>query len=201
MDGHPLIGERVVVFGQGIVGLLTTALLARFPLAALVSLDCYPLRRETALALGVHAAFDPQAKDTLARLQDFLAQKENGGPADLVYELSGNPQALNDAIQIAGFYARVVIGSWYGQKRVELELGGQFHRSRIQLISSQVSSLAPEFSGRWTKQRRIDVALDMIKQLKPSQLITHKFSVEQAARAFELLDTHPEEVLQVILTY
>lgn len=201
MDGHPLIGERVVVFGQGIVGLLTTALLAGFPLAALVSLDCYPLRRETALALGVHAAFDPQAKDTLARLQDFLTQKENGGPADLVYELSGNPQALNDAIQIAGFYARVVIGSWYGQKRVELELGGQFHRSRIQLISSQVSSLAPEFSGRWTKQRRIDVALDMIKQLKPSQFITHKFSVEQAARAFELLDTHPEEVLQVILTY
>jgi NADPH:quinone reductase-like Zn-dependent oxidoreductase len=42
MDGAPLIGERVAVFGQGIVGLLTTALLGRFPLGRLVTVDGYP---------------------------------------------------------------------------------------------------------------------------------------------------------------
>src|SRR5262245_41575667 len=45
MDGQPLIGERVVVFGQGVVGLLTTALLAQLPLARLVTVDRYPVRR------------------------------------------------------------------------------------------------------------------------------------------------------------
>ena len=59
MDGAPLIGERVAVLGQGIVGLLTTALLARFPLERLVTLDRYALRRQASLALGAEASLDP----------------------------------------------------------------------------------------------------------------------------------------------
>ena len=66
------------------------------------------------------------------------------GGADLTYELSGAPAALDQAIRITGFSGRVVIGSWYGTKRASLDLGGRFHRSRIRLISSQVSSLSPE---------------------------------------------------------
>ena len=47
MDGAPVIGEDVLVFGQGIVGLLTTSILAGFPLANLITLDQYALRRQT----------------------------------------------------------------------------------------------------------------------------------------------------------
>ena len=52
MDGAPLVGERVMVMGLGIVGLLTTALLAQFPLAALIAVDPLPHRRRLALAAG-----------------------------------------------------------------------------------------------------------------------------------------------------
>jgi 2-desacetyl-2-hydroxyethyl bacteriochlorophyllide A dehydrogenase len=201
MDGRPLIGERVVVIGLGIVGLLTTALLGQFPLAAVIGLDRYPLRRETALRFGAHATVDPQTNNFFEQIRQFLPETEDGGPADLVYEVSGNPQALNTALQIAGFHARVVIGSWYGQKQAAIELGGAFHRSRIQVISSQVSTIAPEFSGRWTKARRLEVAFERIRSLKPADLITHTFTLLQADQAFTLLDTHPEEVLQVVLTY
>ena len=45
MDARPIIGERVMVIGQGIVGLLTTALLSRFPLNRLITLDRYAIRR------------------------------------------------------------------------------------------------------------------------------------------------------------
>src|SRR5262249_5606390 len=47
MDGAPLIGERVIVLGQGVVGLLTTILLAAKPLASLITLDRFALRRTT----------------------------------------------------------------------------------------------------------------------------------------------------------
>ncbi|MBD3305534.1 zinc-binding dehydrogenase [candidate division KSB3 bacterium] len=201
MDGRPLIGERVVVFGEGIVGLLTTALLAQFPLAALAGVDPYALRRETALTLGADAVYDPQDADLTATVQAWLMSRSQGEAADLVYELSGNPQALNAAIQIAGFHARVIVGSWYGTKPATLDLGGDFHRSRIRLISSQVSSLAPECSGRWTTARRLEVALRMLNILKPSRLITHTFPFDQAAQAFDLLNTRPEQALQVVLTY
>jgi hypothetical protein len=80
-------------------------------------------------------------------------------------------------------------------------LGGRFHRGRIKLISSQVSRLAPEFAGLWTKSRRLGFALRMIQVLKPSSLVTHRFSIRQAAAAYDLLDRMPEEAIQIIFTY
>jgi threonine dehydrogenase-like Zn-dependent dehydrogenase len=95
----------------------------------------------------------------------------------------------------------VVVGSWYGQKPTSLNLGGRFHRSRIRLVSSQVSSIAPEWTGRWTKSRRLKVAWQMVERVRPAQFITHRFPVERAALAYALLDNHPEQVIQVLLTY
>jgi 2-desacetyl-2-hydroxyethyl bacteriochlorophyllide A dehydrogenase len=199
MDGRPLIGEKVVVFGQGIVGLLTTRLLARMPLARLVTIDKYPLRRKASLELGAHSSLDPEAQAAMKEVMPSPDVELSG--ADLTYELSGNPAALEQAIAVTGFDGRVLIGSWYGQLRADLDLGGRFHRSRIRLMSTQVSRLAPELTGRWTKMRRLQVALEMLKELKPSRLITHRFHISHAPEAYALLDRHPEEVIQVILTY
>ena len=196
MDGRPLIGEHVTVFGQGIVGLLTTALLARHPLGSLVTLDKYPRRRQASLDSGATASFDPQTGELPHRMEAIQPQG-----ADLTYELSGSPAALDQAIQVTGYAGRVVVGSWYGSKRASLDLGGRYHRSRIRLISSQVSSLAPEFSGRWSKERRFSVAWKMLQQLKPARWITHRFPLEEAERAYRLLDTQPGETLQVLFTY
>jgi alcohol dehydrogenase len=127
-----------------------------------------------------------------------MLQQEPQG-ADLTYELSGNPAALDQAIAATGFSGRVVIGSWYGQKRVDINLGGRFHRSRIRLISSQVSTLA-QVERRWSKARRLQVAWWMLEQVQPARLITHRFPLAQAAQAYAMLDQHPEEAMQVILT-
>ncbi len=201
LDGQPLMGEQVAVFGQGIVGLLLTALLSRLPLSSLVTLDLYPRRRLLSEDLGAHLSLDPSAPDVLARLAAGL---QGGGPfpgADLCYEISGNPAALDQAIAATGFSGRVVIGSWYGLKRSDLNLGGRFHRSRVRLISSQVSSIAPEFTGRWNMTRRYHVTWQMLAQVQPARFITQRFPIAQAAQAYELLDRHPEDAIQVILTY
>ena len=60
MDAAPLIGEQVAIFGQGIVGLLTTALLAGYPLSSLVALDSWALRRSWALELGANRGTRPR---------------------------------------------------------------------------------------------------------------------------------------------
>ena len=199
LDGEPLIGEKVVVFGQGIVGLLTTALLAQFPLADLITLDRYPMRRQASLDLGALASLDPSDHQVVKLGHARLGGSISG--ADLVYELSGNPAALDQAIDYCGFNGRVVIGSWYGSKRASLVLGKRFHRSRIRLISSQVSSLAPELSGRWGKARRFQVVWEMLQKVKPSRFITHRFPITQAEKAYQLLDQDPGETIQVVLDY
>lgn len=201
MDGQPLIGERVVVIGQGIVGLLTTALLSRMPLASLITLDKFPLRQKKSIALGAHMSLDYESTEAESQLNALLKIGQEDAGADLVYELSGNPAALEQAIDLTGFHGRVVIGSWYGQKRYDLNLGGRFHRSRIRIISSQVSTIAPELTGRWTKPRRLQLALQLLRQIRPAHLITHRFPLAEAAQAYTLIDQRPEEAIQVILTY
>ncbi len=201
LDGQPLMGEQVAVFGQGIVGLLLTALLSRWPLSVLLTLDLYSKRRLLSEELGAHVSLDPSTPETLARM---LSHLQGNGPypgADLCYEVSGNPAALDQAIAVTGFSGRVVIGSWYGLKRSDLNLGGSFHRSRVRLIGSQVSSIAPELTGRWNKTRRYQVTWQMLGQVKPARFITQRFPLADAARAYELIDQHPEEVIQVILTH
>jgi 2-desacetyl-2-hydroxyethyl bacteriochlorophyllide A dehydrogenase len=200
MDGRPLIGERVVVFGQGVVGLLTTALLSRFSLGGLYALDRFALRRDRSVALGADSAFDPADPLAMDSLMTFL-EMERGGGADLTYELSGNPAALDQAISVTGFGGRVVVGSWYGAKRADIDLGGKFHRGRIKLVSSQVSTLEPELSGRWTKKRRLNLAIGMLRKLNTLDLTSHRFPISNADEAYALLAQNPGDALQVVLTY
>ena len=195
-DATPMLGERALVFGQGIVGLLTTALLREFPLDSLVTCDCYPLRRETSMSLGVSYSLDPNASNFHGEVRKLIPTG-----ADLSLELSGSPDALNDAISLTGFGGRVVIGSWYGEKQAHLNLGGEFHRSRIKLISSQVSTVAPELSSRWDKKRRYEVAWDALKRFHPERWITHRIPLGDAAQAYRLLDENPGNTIQVMLQY
>ena len=122
-------------------------------------------------------------------------------PFDLTFELSGSPSALNDAIELTAFSGRIVLGSWYGQKRAEINLGGTFHRSRIKLISSQVSTISPELSGRWDKSRRFEVTWDALKRIQPEKWITHRFPIGEAGKAYQLLDENPQEAIQIMITY
>jgi len=195
LDGAPKVGERVVVFGAGVIGLCTTRLLAEFPLDSLVVVEPRPSRRDIARSFGADEAVRPEAVDTL-----FDAAGDEGS-ADLVYELSGRPEALDDAIDVAGYDSRIVVGSWYGSKRSELDLGGSFHRDRVEIVSSQVSTIDPTLRGRWSKDRRTRVALDNLRLIDHDALITDVVLFDRAETAYERLDETTEGTIQVLLSY
>lgn len=192
LDGMPMIGENVLVFGLGVVGLLTTALLCQFPLSRVSGIDLYPKRRNLCLELGGQHVFDDNSSD----LDQFKQHS-----IDLIYELTGNPDALNSAISLAGYESRIVLGSWYGRKPCHIDLGGKFHRHRIKVIASQVSTLASKLQGRWTKERRLDTAIHMLEKIKPTRFISHQFHITDAQKAYQLLQNYPDETVQVTLTY
>jgi 2-desacetyl-2-hydroxyethyl bacteriochlorophyllide A dehydrogenase len=192
-DAAPIFGERVLVLGQGVVGLLTTSLLSEFPIEMLVTADCYEPRRRSSPG---HVSLDPYSPDFRKQALALLHQG-----ADLTFELSGRPETLNDALALTGFSGRIIIGSWYGEKRAEIDLGSTFHRSRIKLISSQVSTIAPELAGRWNKARRFDAAWKALERIKPEKWITHRFPIDHAEEAYQLLDENPQETIQVVLNY
>ena len=198
-DAEPLLGECALVLGQGVVGLLAASLLREFPVQRLVTADRYDLRRRSSMHIGADASLDPTFDDFREAALRQLPSALSG--FDLTLELSGNPSALDDAIALTGFGGRIIVGSWYGEKRAPIDFGGRFHRSRISLVSSQVSTISPKLSARWTKSRRFDIAWDALSRIQPEKWITRKFAISDAAEAYRLLDESPEQVIQVVFDY
>lgn len=190
------LGETVVVFGQGTVGLLIAQLLKRAGAGRVLAVD--PLKRRRDLARRVGADEALTADDGLpARIRALTG----GRGADIAIEASGAAAALQAAIDSVALEGTVVVVSWYGTKEVRLNLGGHFHRGRVRLRSSQVGCLNPALAARWDHGRRLAVAVDLLPRLRLADLISHRIPFAEAPRAYRLVDEHPEEVVQVVLTY
>lgn len=195
MDGRPMVGEKVIVFGQGVVGLLTTQLLSEHPLSRLIAVEQSPYRQSLSKDVGGETV-----AGSVSELKLSGNETEYDG-ADLVYELTGQPSVLNDAIQAAGFEGRIIVGSWYGRKRVSLDLGGKFHRSRLKIVSSQVSTISSAHRGRWSRARRMDIVLDFLRERTPSRLVTEWVKIDRAPSVYERLSAGDESMLQPVFRY
>jgi 2-desacetyl-2-hydroxyethyl bacteriochlorophyllide A dehydrogenase len=201
LDAAPRLGERAVVFGAGVIGLCVTRLLAAFPLESLVVVDPIERRRALAAELGADRTATPAEVDAADAPDGADGADGAVDGFDLAVELSGQPSALDDAIGAVGYDGRIVVGSWYGTKREPIDLGGRFHRDRIDISSSQVSTISPELRGRWNRDRRMNAALDRLDWIPADELITHRIPFERAPEAYELLDSASAAPIQVVLEY
>ncbi len=192
-DVHPRFGEAVLVVGQGVVGLLAAAVLRRCGADPVITLDRFPLRREASRRLGCRDL--PAEAGAAERIRRLTA----GRGVDLAVDVSASEEGLQTAIDALAFEGTVVEASWFGTRRVGLDLGAAFHRKRLRIRASQVSHLDPALAGRWDKGRRIGRALALLAELRPSRLITHRFPLAEAQAAFELLDGSPDRCIQVVL--
>ncbi|HHP7237247.1 zinc-dependent alcohol dehydrogenase [Longibacter sp.] len=211
MDGAPIVGERVAVFGLGVVGLLTFRLLLTHPLERVIGIDPDPTRRDTARALVnrseaaqavVAAPDDVERVETAAAVSDRDdPTKDLRGGVDLAYEVSGHPDTLNAALALCGYGGRIVIGSWYGTKTAPVELGRRFHRSHATIRSSQVSTIGPEHRPRWTKARRTSVVLNLLGDLQPDALGVETRPFRAARQTYRALADGSDEAVQILHSY
>jgi 2-desacetyl-2-hydroxyethyl bacteriochlorophyllide A dehydrogenase len=193
LDAAPRLGETVVVAGLGAVGILVAALLGRTGAVVLGS-EPEPARRAAAEAFGARAV-DPAAAP------EVVASGTGGRGADLVVEASGNPQALAAALSLLAHEGTALVCSWYGTKPVTLPLGAAFHRRRLALRSTQVSTLPAALSARWDRRRRAELAWRLCRELPLSALATHAFPFERAAEAYACVDRKDDGLIHAALRY
>lgn len=198
LDADIHVGEFVVVFGAGVPGQLT-AQLARLNGATVIVADLMDRRRQIALEHGAAMVLDPSAVDVAEEVKAITL----GRGADVVIEMSGAYSALHEAIRCAAYSSRVVAGGFYQGQASPLRLGEEFHHNRISVVGSQISGVAPGLQHRWNELRMSKTVLDLENagRLRFDDLITHTVPAEDAARAFEMLDTAPADALQVVLDY
>lgn len=182
------LGDRVVVLGGGVVGLLACLLASRAGASRVTLIERSPARRERALALGVTEALAPE-------------DDEPRGDADAVIEATGRPEALDRAIAHAGFEAVVTVASFYGTRRSPIDLGQAFHRKRLSLRSSQVSSLPPARAPRWGYDRRFALVIELLRDGRLDTLLDAVVPFDDAAGAYERTASAAEPPLQVVFRY
>jgi 2-desacetyl-2-hydroxyethyl bacteriochlorophyllide A dehydrogenase len=191
LDAKPRSGDHVLVFGQGVVGLLITQVLARSG-ARVIAVEPNAARAAVSARCGAVAVVPPHD----LRLVRTLT---GGRGPDIAIEASGNGSALQQAIDAVADEGTIVVCSWYGGKRVTLDLGGRFHRGRLKIVSSQVGGIDPSLAPRWDRARRLAHATELLGELRLSELITHRVPFARAAEAYALLDA--PDAVQVVLTY
>ncbi len=184
-DGVPGPGDRIAVVGVGIVGALVGALAARLPGAEVELIDIDPSRAALATALGCRFAPPHQAR----------------GEADLVIHASGATDGLATALAIAGFEATVLEMSWYGTRIVPLALGGAFHSRRLALRSSQVGTVPAGRRERWSRRRRLALALSLLRDPVFDQLLSGETDFEGLPELMPFLAASSAGVLCHTLRY
>jgi 2-desacetyl-2-hydroxyethyl bacteriochlorophyllide A dehydrogenase len=193
LDAGPALSETVVVTGLGAVGLLTALLLRRAG-ASVMAAEPRAWRREIAEGLGI-TAIPPE------RLAKTVAEATGGHGTPVLVELSGAPEALEAGLALLAHEGTVLVGSWYGTKRVSLPLGAEFHRRRLTIRSSQVSSIPAALANRWDVGRRRVAVRQLLTDLPLPALATSEFRFTDAAAAYAAIDRGEPGLLHAALSY
>jgi len=201
------LGERVAVIGLGLLGLLSLGI-ARAAGCRVLGIDLDPQRVDLARRMGFEAVLRDRAEEAA---QAF----SQGRGADTVLICADTPSA--DPVELAGLIARdrahvVAIGA------VGLELPRKlYYEKELSFINSRSygpGRYDPDYEEggqdypigfvRWTEGRNLEAFVELLAsgRLDVRPLITHRFPIERAPEAYELITGKSKEpFLGVLLTY
>ena len=201
------IGETVVVIGLGLLGLLAGQI-ARAAGCRVLGVDLDPERVALAHRLGLEAVPRPEAESAC---QAF----SRGRGADVVLICADTPS--NDPVTLAGALARdrarvVALGAVglsiprkvYYEKELSFINSRSYGPGRYDPAYEEGGRDYPLGYVRWTEGRNLEAVVDLLAggALKAHPLITHRFPIERAPEAYELiLGKRDEPFLGVLLTY
>lgn len=154
-DAAPLAGERIMVIGAGVVGLLAASLLSRTPAARTTVVDIDPRREALVQRFGC----------------EFATPASAPGDQELIVHASASEAGLRLALDRAAFEARIIEASWYGDSSPAVPLGETFHSRRLRLIASQVGAVAPAMRGRRSHSERLALSLELLADARYDALL------------------------------
>jgi len=203
---QPTLGERVAVLGLGLIGQITVQLLAANGCRVL-GFDPNPARAKLATELGAEMAVS-------ADLEAAAERFTRGDGLDAVIVAASTP--TNDPLVQAGEISRlrgrvVVVGlvgmevprSLYYKKELDLRMSMSYGPGRYDPDFEERGFDYPIAHVRWSEQRNLEAILELLagKRLAFAPLVTHRFSIDQALTAYDLITKGSEPYLGVVLDY
>jgi NADPH:quinone reductase-like Zn-dependent oxidoreductase len=145
-DSGVSIGDKVIIVGFGIIGALIAGVLKSMKHIHISIHESNPERASIARKLGFEVPGEIQ--------NNYF---------DIAFNTSASEHGLQVCIDSVGFEGKVTELSWYGEGKVNINLGGDFHSMRKVIIASQVSSIPAQMTGRWDFSRRKKLVFEILK--------------------------------------
>ncbi len=206
---EPTLGESVVVIGLGLVGQLTVQLLKANG-CRVFGLDLDPARVSLALELGADRAI-VSGEEAAAEIDKWT--RGRGADAVLITAATDSNQPVELAARVSRLKGRVIV---VGMTGLDIPRQPFFSRELKLIISMSYGPgrYDPEYEERghdyplpyvrWTEKRNIESFLDLVndKRVDVDRLTTHRFSIDEAERAYDLISGESTaSYLGVVLNY
>ena len=200
------LGERVVVIGLGLLGLLTVQILKAAGCSVLGS-DRDAVRVELARQLGADEAV---ATDLMEASAAFT--KGRGADAVIITAATPSNEPIETAGEISRAKGRVVVVGMVGmdvprdpfyKKELDLRLSMSLGPGRYDNNYEEAGHDYPFAYVRWTEQRNMQSFLDLVAtgKVTPAKLITHRFDIADALGAYEMMVNDHEKYLGMVISY
>ncbi len=205
---EPTLGESVVVIGLGLVGQLTVQLLKANG-CRVFGVDIDESRIQLALASGADAGCFPA--EAVEKVKAW--SRGHGADACIItaattsdepIELAGEISRLKGRVVAVGMVGMNVPRNIYYQRELSLKVSMSYGPGRHDPDYEQRGNDYPFAYVRWTEGRNIEAFLDLLAlgRLNVKPLITHRFPIESASEAYQLISgAASEKYLAVLLTY
>ena len=203
------VGEQVAVIGLGLLGLVTTQLLKASG-CRVMGMDVVPRNFDLALSLGCDRCA-LSSEDAVTQVLSFT--RGYGADAIVVTAATTSNQPVELAIQCARKRGTVVAVGAVGmniprspfyEKEINFRMSCSYGPGRYDPNYEEQGQDYPLGFVRWTENRNMEAALDMMAQRKLSvgPLVTHRIPVEEGLRAYDILTGKVEEnYLGILIQY
>jgi threonine 3-dehydrogenase len=169
----PIAGANVAIFGAGPIGLFAVPIARASGAKKIITVEPSPFRLDLAMKMGSHIGIDPRSDNVVHR----ILEETRGDGVDVVLEMSGNPQAIGQALQSLRYGGHVaMLGIPSGRVEMDLADGVIFKGATLQGISGR------RIYETWYQTRGfLESGMDL------SPVITHEMSLAEFATAFDLV--------------
>lgn len=205
----PTLGERFVVIGLGLIGLLAVQLL-RANGCRVLGIDLDPQKTDLARQFGADVATLNRGDDPLAVAAAF--SQDLGVDGVLITAATSSNEPVTQAARMCRKRGRIVLVGVAGlelnradfyQKELSFQVSCSYGPGRYDPEYEELGRDYPPGFVRWTEQRNFEAVLDMMgsRRLDVRPLITHRFALADAPAAYRLLAQHTEPYLGILLEF
>ena len=193
---NPTLGETVVVFGLGLIGLMTVQMLLANG-CRVIGIDSDSSRCELANQFGAKTVDLSKNDDPIEISRAF--SRGRGVDAVLITAASKSNEIIHQSAEMCRKRGRVVLVGVVGlnlirddffKKEITFQVSASYGPGRYDPLYEEKGQDYPVGFVRWTEQRNFEAVLDMMDSgvLDVKPLITHRYKIEEALSAYELLN-------------